>query len=174
MVEDLLDVVRIESEAGALHRVPVEPFGLLCEVVDAHRTVARDKGVALTVASGVPQGLVPLDPERISIALANLVSNAVRHTSAGGKVTLAATRDDKALRVEVRDDGEGIAAKELSSIFDREPSSGGSGEARPRRGLGLTIAREIVLQHGGELGAVSAPGEGSVFTMVLPLDSRGI
>ena len=179
MVEDLLDVVRIESEAGALHRVPVEPFGLLCEVADAHRTVARDRGVTIRVdgghpqTPGAPQGLVSLDPERISIALANLVSNAVRHTPSGGVVTLGASRDDRALRIQVRDDGEGMAPKDLSSIFDREPSSSGASEGKPRHGLGLTIAREIVLQHGGELGAESAPGKGSVFTMVLPLDGRG-
>jgi two-component system, NtrC family, sensor histidine kinase KinB len=164
MVEDLLDVVRIESEAGALHRVPVEPFGLLCEVADAHRTVAKDKGVTVRVEAGVPQGLIAVDPERISIALSNLVSNAVRHTPPGGVVTLAATRDQKALRIKVSDDGEGIAQKDLSSIFERAPSSSNGG----RHGLGLTIAREIALQHGGEVLAESAPGKGSVFTLILP------
>jgi signal transduction histidine kinase len=175
MVEDLLDVVRIESEAGALHRIPVEPFGLLCEVADAHRTVARDKGVTLYVEPTVPQGLIAVDPERISIALANLVSNAVRHTSSGGTVTLAATRDERQLRIQVSDDGEGISPSDLSSIFDRVPSSsGGTGaDGAPRHGLGLTIAREIVLQHGGELAAESEPGKGSVFTMALPLEGGG-
>ena len=176
MVEDLLDVVRIESEAGALHRVPVEPFGVLCEVADAHRTVARDKGVTLEVEPQPPSlagGLVSLDPERISIALANLVSNAVRHTPSGGKVTLEATRDDRALRIRVSDDGEGIAPRDLSSIFDRPPASVSGGDGTPRHGLGLTIAREIVLQHGGDLLAQSEPGKGSVFTMVLPLDGGG-
>jgi PAS domain S-box-containing protein len=173
MVEDLLDVVRIESEAGALHRVPVEPFGLLCEVADAHRTVAKDKGVRLNVASTIPQGLVSVDPERISIALANLVSNAVRHTPAGGEVRLGATRDERSLRIEVADDGEGIAPGDLSSIFDRPPASNGGTEGTPRHGLGLTIAREIVLRHGGELYATSEPGKGSVFTLVLPLDPTG-
>jgi PAS domain S-box-containing protein len=170
MVEDLLDVVRIESEAGALHRVPVEPFGLLCEVADAHRTVAKDKGVTLHVEAALPQGLIAVDPERIGIALANLVSNAVRHTPSGGKVTLGAARGERELRVRVSDDGEGIAPGDLPGIFDRPPSSSGSGEGTPRHGLGLTIAREIVLQHGGELLAESTPGKGSVFTMVLPID----
>jgi two-component system, NtrC family, sensor histidine kinase KinB len=170
MVEDLLDVVRIEAEAGALHRVPVEPFGLLCEVADAHRTVARDRGVTLHVEAAVPQGLVSIDPERISIALSNLVSNAVRHTPSGGKVTLDATRDERALRIKVVDTGEGIAPEDLSSIFDRPPSSSGGAAGTPRHGLGLTIAREIALQHGGEVVAESAPGKGSVFTLIVPLE----
>jgi signal transduction histidine kinase len=173
MVEDLLDVVRIESEAGALHRVPVEPFGVLCEVADAHRTVAKDKGVTLEVEAQAPTvagGLVSLDPERISIALANLVSNAIRHTPSGGKVTLEARRDDQAFRIQVSDSGEGIAQHDLANIFDRPPASVSGGDGTPRHGLGLTIAREIVLQHGGDLLAESEPGKGSVFTMLLPLD----
>ncbi len=134
MVEDLLDVVRIESEAGALHRVPVEPFGLLCEVADAHRTVARDKGVTLDVEPAIPHGLIAVDPDRISIALANLVSNAVRHTPSGGKVTLGASRDERQLRVTVRDDGEGIAPRDLSSHLRPVPlvqrRDGGDAAAR--------------------------------------------
>ncbi|MCC6555397.1 MAG: ATP-binding protein, partial [Polyangiaceae bacterium] len=110
----------------------------------------------------------PLDPERISIALANLVSNAIRHTPAGGKVTLAARRCEAALSIEVADTGEGIDPADLHKVFDRAVSGAGP-ESRKRHGLGLTIAREIVLQHGGELTVASAPGKGSVFTLSLPL-----
>src|SRR6185312_7923307 len=108
MVEDLLDVVRIEAEAGALHRVLVEPFGLLCEVADAHRTVARDKGVTIEVAPLAAPGRVSLDQERIAIAIANLVTNAIRHTPVGGVIKLSAARDAATLRVVVTDTGEGI------------------------------------------------------------------
>jgi NtrC-family two-component system sensor histidine kinase KinB len=169
MVEDLLDVVRIESEAGALRRIPVEPFGLLCEVADAHRTVAREKDVALAVDPSAQQGLLSIDPERLSIALSNLVSNAIRHTPGGGRITLGASRGDHALRITVSDTGEGILPKDLPRIFDRRSSSSGDGDGRDRHGLGLTIAREIVRQHGGELTAASEPGKGSVFTLELPL-----
>jgi len=170
MVEDLLDVVRIEAEAGALHRVPVEPFGLLCEVADAHRTVARDKGVTIEVAPPTAPGLVSLDPERIAIAVANLVANAIRHTPPGGRITLAATRSDSALEVVVTDSGEGIDPASLSRIFERAVSLGEPGRSDPpRHGLGLSIAREIALQHGGEIVAASEPGRGSVFTLTLPL-----
>jgi PAS domain S-box-containing protein len=183
MVEDLLDVVRIESEAGALHRVPVEPVGLLCEVVDAHRTVARERGVILEVEASVPQGKVSVDPERMSIALSNLVSNAIRHSPSGRHVSVGAARDSGSLRIHVTDHGEGIAPDDLKRLFDRSatanngpPSShttaqGSSAAAGPRRhGLGLTIAREVVLSHGGELLVESKPGEGSTFTIVLPVE----
>jgi two-component system, NtrC family, sensor histidine kinase KinB len=178
MVEDLLDVVRIEAEVGALHRVPIEPFGLLCEVADAHRTLARDKEVTLEVEPAGQQGLVNVDPERLGIALANLVSNAIRHTPRGGRVVLAEKRDGKEIRIQVSDTGEGIDASMLPRIFDRTvtaPSSGGApspGDGSGRHGLGLGIAREIVLQHGGDLLVESTPGKGSVFTLVVPTDAE--
>ncbi|APR82046.1 two-component sensor histidine kinase [Minicystis rosea] len=169
MVEELLDVVRIEAEAGALHRVSIDPSGLLYEVADAHRSIARDKGVALDVEPDGQQGSASVDPERLSIALSNLVSNAIRHTPAGGRVTLRSSREDHALRIDVADTGEGISAELLPRVFDRSfTTSSGSGQGR--HGLGLSIAREIVLQHGGDLSVASEPGKGSTFSLVLPLE----
>jgi two-component system, NtrC family, sensor histidine kinase KinB len=168
MVEDLLDVVRIESDAGALHRSPVDPSGLLFEVADAHRAVAREKGVTLEVDPGTGQGLVPLDPERISIALANLVANAIRHTPAGGKITLSARRSEGALTLDVADSGEGLDLGDRLRILARA-APGAAPNSRARHGLGLTIVQEVVLQHGGELRVTSEPGKGSVFTLALPI-----
>ena len=173
MVEDLLDVVRIESEAGALNRVPIEPLTILSDVADAHRTVARDKGVILDLAEAAPVGLSCVDPEQLSIAVSNLVSNAIRHTEPGGRVTIGATRDECSLRIRVSDRGQGIAPPDLPRIFDRSsPPPNGVESGERRHGLGLTIAREIVLQHGGELLVESRKGEGSTFTLVLPLEKN--
>ncbi|MFT3769762.1 MAG: ATP-binding protein [Minicystis sp.] len=170
MVEELLDVVRIETEAGALHRVPIEPAGLLYEVADAHRAIARDRDVRLDVEAAAQEGPVRVDPERLSIAIANLVANAIRHTPPGGRVCLRSARTDGAWRIEVADNGAGIGPESLPRIFDRAFTTA-EGDAGARgHGLGLTIAREIVLQHGGEIHAASEPGKGSVFTMVLPVD----
>ncbi|MFO0756380.1 MAG: ATP-binding protein [Byssovorax sp.] len=170
MVEDLLDVVRIEAEAGALHRAPVHPAALLAEVAEAHRTIARDKGVSLTVEPDAPRDPVEVDAERLSIALANLVSNAVRHTPQGGHVRLEAAREGRMLRLTVADDGEGIAPADLPRIFDRAVSLPSGDEGHARHGLGLTIAREIALQHGGEIRVESRLGEGSTFTLILPVE----
>ncbi len=167
MVEDLLDVVRIEGEAGALRRAPVDVAPLLHEVEGAHRSLARDKGVELSVeADGVVEP-VSADRERLSIALANLVSNAIRHTPAGGSVKLRARSGEGALRVEVADTGEGIDPKILPRIFDRSFTTASGGAGR-RHGLGLAIAREIALQHGGEVHAESTLGKGSVFSISIP------
>lgn len=167
MVDELLDLVRIESEAGALHRTHFDPTALLAEVADAHRTVAKEKGVALEVKESEPF-VIDADPERLSIVLANLVSNAVRHTPAGGRVTLAAARENGAAKLSVRDTGDGIASSDLARIFDRSVTLG---DGEDRHGLGLAIAREIVLHHGGDLTVESEPGEGSLFTVTLPLAS---
>jgi len=167
LVDELLDLVRIESEAGALHRVPVEVDELLRAVVDGHRAIAADKGIALVVEA---RGALPrarVDPEKLGIVLANLVSNAIRHTPAGGRVDLAAEADSGALRITVRDTGEGVSPSDLAQLMERA-STRGAGHEGTWRGLGLTIAQEIVLQHGGELLAESALGRGSAFTVVIP------
>lgn len=166
LVDELLDLVRIESEAGAPRRVAVEPRRLLERCVEAHRSIAREKGVALAVAEG-DAAAVELDPERVGIALANLTANAVRHTPAGGRVTLAAEDLGDRVRLTIRDTGEGVAEGELAKLLD--PSTPRRASSQPGgHGLGLAIAHEIVLQHGGSLDARSEPGAGSAFTLTLP------
>jgi len=172
--------------AAPVHRVQLRELRVQREGVVEHQRRGGELrqraacGSELRVADGghgrqpvepaAQQGLVSVDPERLSIALANLVSNAIRHTPRGGSVRLAAKRDDGLLRIQVADTGEGIDAALLPRIFDRAVTAPRSSDGSPHHGLGLTIAREIVLQHGGELLVASEPGQGSVFTLVLPLD----
>jgi NtrC-family two-component system sensor histidine kinase KinB len=136
-------------------------------VVDGHRAIAADKGIALVVESPGALPRARVDPEKLGIVLANLVSNAIRHTPAGGRVALAAEADSAALRITVRDTGEGVAPSDLAHLMERA-SARGAGHEGTWRGLGLTIAQEIVLQHGGDLLAESAVGRGSAFTVVIP------
>ncbi|MDB4928338.1 MAG: two-component sensor histidine kinase [Myxococcaceae bacterium] len=166
LVDELLDLVRIESDAGALHRVSVEVDHLLRTVVDGHRAIAAAAGVALEVEAHGALAPARVDPEKLGIVLSNLVSNAIRHTPAGGRVTLGAGSDPAALRITVRDSGEGVVPTDLARLLERSTTRGAH-EGR-WRGLGLTIAQEIVLQHGGELLAESAVGRGSAFTVVIP------
>jgi signal transduction histidine kinase len=96
--------------------------------------------------------------------LANLVSNALRHTPAGGAVIVAADLDEGGVAFRVTDTGEGIAAGELAHVFDRfarSPESRGSG-------LGLAIAKSLVQAHGGTISAESEPGRGTTIRFVLP------
>ena len=110
----------------------------------------------------------------VARALENLVDNALRHTPAGGTVTIAFGRDDNRANVAVRDTGEGIAAEEIPRLFDRYYRAervAGAG-AMAHGGLGLAIARRIVHLHGGELRVRSAPGQGTDVSFDLPLAGR--
>jgi len=166
LVDELLDIVRIEQEAGALRLDTVDPATLLHGVAATHRGVAREKNVALeVVAAHVPS--ITADRERLTIVLANLVANAIRHTPAGGRITLDAHAENGSVCLTVADTGEGIVAADLPRIFERSVRGSSSGH-----GLGLAIAREIVHEHGGELEVRSSEGAGSVFSVVLPV-ARG-
>ncbi|WP_435858395.1 sensor histidine kinase [Streptomyces milbemycinicus] len=116
--------------------------------------------------------LVMADPVRARQMVGNLVSNAIRHTPAGGSVTLSARADPETVVIDVADTGIGISADELPHVFDRfwraeksrDRQSGGSG-------LGLAIVRRLTEAHRGTVTAVSAPNVGSTFTLRLPRHS---
>ena len=106
-----------------------------------------------------------IDPLRIREVLANLVANAVRHTPAGGAVTLSIERTTNSVAITVRDTGAGLSADDLARVFDRfykGPESRGSG-------LGLTIARSLARAHGGDITATSRPGIGTTMTVTVPV-----
>ena len=133
---------------------------------------ARYADSDVTVVADAPDELtVNADPDRIGQVLTNLLDNAVRHTPAGGRVTVQASRDHDDARVTVTDTGEGIAAEHLPPVFDRFYRVD---TARDRRhggsGIGLSIARAIARAHGGSLEAASpGPGAGATFTLRLPM-----
>lgn len=166
-VDELLDLVKIEREAGALHREIVEPRALLEEIERAHHAVAHERRVELSVAVAA-EGTIALDPEQIHILLSNLVSNAIRHSHDGGTVHLEAHREGEQVCFVVRDEGEGIAEEHLSRVFERHWTGAEPAQLRGRHGLGLAIAREIAERHGGTLDVESQVGVGSTFTLRLP------
>jgi len=170
VMDRLLDDLRTLSlaEAGALplHREPADVRALADEVVAAHRPRAEAGQVALT-AAGDATLVTSVDPVRVREILGNLVGNALRHTPAGGHVTVDVRATEANAVLAVVDDGEGIAPDELARVFDRfhrRADSGGSG-------LGLAIVRDLAAAHGGSVDVTSEgiPGRGSVFTVRLPL-----
>ncbi|WP_330241592.1 sensor histidine kinase [Streptomyces sp. NBC_00525] len=176
IIDDLRDLAQADADALRLHPEPVRIEELLGQVAAAHQAGAEAAGVALSVAPSPadrPPPRLTADPVRLRQAVGNLVSNAVRHTPAGGTVTLRpyGSEDGGAVLVDVADTGSGIPAADLARVFDRfwrgEKSrnrrTGGSG-------LGLAIVRKLAEAHGGSATAVSTPDEGSVFTLRLPAD----
>ncbi|WP_443080684.1 ATP-binding protein [Streptomyces sp. PTD5-9] len=176
IIDDLQDLADADAGVLRLHPEPVRAEDVLDQVAAAHQGRAETAGVALTVrktAADAPVPRLTADPVRLRQAVGNLVSNAVRHTPAGGRVTLRAYVSESGDRVvvEVADTGSGIAADDLPYVFDRFWRAE---KSRSRRtggsGLGLAIVRKLVEAHGGSVAVKSAEGRGSVFALRLPAD----
>ncbi|EDY58849.2 MULTISPECIES: HAMP domain-containing sensor histidine kinase [Streptomyces] len=168
VIDDLQDLADADAGTLRLHREPVRCDELLQQVAAAHRVAADAARVGLrTDVEGEPW--LDADPVRMRQALGNLVSNALRHTPAGGTVTLSARRDGDDSVLEVADTGTGIAPDDLPHVFDRFWRAE---KSRSRRtggsGLGLPIVRHLVAAHDGTVAAASEPGTGSVFTLRMP------
>jgi signal transduction histidine kinase len=184
LVQRLLDVSRFRAGAGAIdvRPVPLGPF--LADLAHAHRVLAEQRQLtfALVADPALPE-TVRWDADRMSEVLGNLVSNAVKFTPAGGRVTLTAepapdfapgesARPGPALRLCVEDTGVGIAPEQLPHVFDKfyqannqaRASAGGSG-------LGLAITKEIVEAHGGVIAAESTPDVGTRFVLLMPVEA---
>jgi NtrC-family two-component system sensor histidine kinase KinB len=139
---------------------------LLESAVAAHKVAADEKAIRLIAGPAPAELEVLADSNRVSLVLSNLVVNAIRHTPTGGIVELQCVTADGSVRFEVKDTGEGIPPEFRERIFEKffqvpGATTGGSG-------LGLTIAREIVLAHGGKIGVESEVGKGSTFWFTLP------
>jgi len=167
-VNELLDLVRIEREAGALQRAPVNPQALLQEVASAHRKVAELKHVTVSLEGGEQESVVEVDAEQITIVLSNLVSNAIRHSREAGHVWLTAYVDGSDYVFSVKDDGDGIAPEQLPRIFERHWSGSEPSTLKGRHGLGLAIAKEIATRHNGTLDVETTQGVGSTFRLRVP------
>jgi signal transduction histidine kinase len=167
MINDLLDLTRIEQGRVALDLRPVASADLVAEAVERFKPRARDAGIELkaAVAFGLPP--VRVDPDRVGHVFDNLIGNALVHTDRGGTIRLAAELDAGSVRFAVSDSGAGIAAEHLPRIFDKFYRVPGS-RSRGGAGLGLAIAREIVVAHGGQIDVASRPGQGTTFTFTLP------
>jgi signal transduction histidine kinase len=122
----------------------------------------------LTVEPGIP--LLLADEQQLSWVVTNLVTNALKYTTAGGSVAVRARRESDGLLVEVEDTGVGIAQEHLESVFDKFMQVKRGSDATPGSvGLGLAIAKEIVEMYGGRIWVASTEGKGSTFAFQLPL-----
>ena len=167
LVEDLLFVSRVQAGREALELEPVCLGELVVHTVDAALPAAEAADVEL--ASVVEtEDVVLLDAHRIAEVLENLLSNALKFTPPGGRVTVWAGRDRGALLLRVADTGVGIAEDDRKHLFDRFFRASGS-EGVPGAGLGLSIVKAIVDAHGGEVDVRSAVGAGTTFDVRLPL-----
>ena len=169
LIEDLLDVARVEAGRLALERSPHDLVRVISEATVMLEPLIAEK--SLTLREELPDYLprAHVDSRRIVQVLENLVSNAVKHTAAGGEIRIHAEASNGEIRVSVRDTGSGIPSENLPHLFDRFWQARGA--RRGGAGLGLAIAKGIVEAHGGRMWVESELGSGSVFGFSIPLDS---
>ncbi len=168
IINDLLDLTRIEQGRVQLILRPLAPADLLSEVRERHQSRARDAGVSLegAVTFGLPP--VQADHERLLHVFDNLISNALAHTPRGGSIKLSADMSGDRVRFSVTDTGEGIPPEFQERIFERFYRVPGAKQTAGA-GLGLAIAKEVVTAHGGEIDVQSRPGSGCTFSFTLPV-----
>jgi len=167
IVDELLDLSRIQADRIELRLGQHDPEALVHEAIEAQRSAAAARKVQLRSELLPDTPEVTADRERIGLVLANLLGNAIRYGPAGGTVTVRAIPQGGVLRVEVSDEGPGVPADYQQAIFDkyvRVPGASASGA-----GLGLFIASEIVHAHGGEIGVDSPPARGATFWFTVKL-----
>lgn len=170
ILDALLDLTRLESGASTLDRAEVGVSALLRRIAgEAHPFVdAAGQRLVVVVAPELNGAVLNVDEGRIRHVFMNLLTNASKYTPAGGFITLSASAEAGGfIRFTVRDQGPGIPSDSVGRIFDRFYRAPNQ-EKRPGAGLGLAIAREIVVAHGGSIACTSKEGEGSEFYFVLP------
>lgn len=170
LIEDLLDAAKLQSGMFPVASGTVKVSGLLDEIRRLFEERCSAAGVGLTIQEVPPSLSLDGDHERLVQALSNLVSNAVRFTPRGGRITIEVEADGKEVRIRVSDSGPGIAADDLPHLFEQfwQAKKGDHAGA----GLGLAIVKGIVVAHDGEVTVQSEPGEGATFTMCLPRERK--
>jgi signal transduction histidine kinase len=173
LVDQLLTVSQMEAGSMIVNRHELELLPMLEYSADQLRAQAEQKQIALTTKLSAKLPTIFGDRDKLQAALVNLVGNAVKYTPDGGEVVLRCSADDRWIRIDVRDNGPGIPEDEHEKVFEKFFRGAATQESDHRgNGLGLAFAREIARLHGGDIGLQSVIGEGSTFTMTLPVGGR--
>src|SRR5216683_3101705 len=168
LINDLLDISKLEAGKAQLHRGEVDVEPLISECVESVSSLAKNKKLELTANVSAEVGRVFADGPKLKQVLLNLLGNAIKFTETGG-VRVTAERQGAELLISVRDTGIGVPPEDAERIFEsfQQGQSGISGKYQGT-GLGLAISRRLVEMHGGRLWVKSTPGQGSIFTFTIP------
>jgi PAS domain S-box-containing protein len=173
IVENVLDVTRIDRQALQIHPEHLEPAELIAQVLEVYGETARQKGIGLSNAVRGPLPLLWADRKLLVQMLTNLVDNSLKYTPQGGRVWVAAheiqSDSGPMLEISVGDTGAGILEEEHGQVFERFFRGSNNTPATSGTGLGLAIVHELMVQHGGEVKLHSRLGEGSIFSLQFPL-----
>lgn len=165
MISSMLFLARADNSREPLRIEQLQSNTEFARLINYYGILAEEKRITLTSDGDVT---FRADPMHMQRALSNLLSNALRHTPAGGRVQLIASQKENQVQLSVIDDGEGISAEHLPHIFDRFYRVDDARSSAGNTGLGLALAKTIAELHGGKIQVTSAPGKGSCFTVILP------
>jgi signal transduction histidine kinase len=170
LINDVLDLAKIESGTMELRPVPIDLSSVVKEVRDVLRGLASSKHIQMDVGIDRAVSSVTLDPARVKQILYNYLSNAIKFTPEHGRVTIRVQpHDDEFVRLEVEDTGVGIAPEHMSRLFvEFQQLDASAGKRYQGTGLGLALTKRIAEAHGGRVDARSTPGRGSTFIAILP------
>jgi len=169
IVSDFLDISKIEAGRLDLIKERIDLYKLIQGSLESYVPMATVKNIALTsqVEPHLPD--IVADARRLEQVLANLISNAIKFTGAGGTIEVGAGRLNGDVRFWVKDSGEGIAADELADLFEKyRQTTSGKKSTNKGTGLGLAICKKIAKAHGGKIFVESSVGQGSTFAVEIP------
>jgi signal transduction histidine kinase len=169
LIEDLRLLSLVDAGELPLQFQLSSPRSLLEWAITRHAVASQQAGLSFHIEAGDDLPMVKVDEERMAQVFDNLILNAFRYTPAGGEIQLSAALVGGELQFKVRDNGSGIAAEDLPNIFDRFYRGDKSRQQNGESGLGLAIAKSIVEAHGGSISVESVPGQGTQFTICLPV-----
>ncbi len=170
LINDVLDLAKVEAGRLEFRPEPADLTKILGEVCAILRTAAASKQIRIETDVDPSVGELVLDAGRLKQVAYNYLSNALKFTPNGGRVTVRArTEGDDQFRIEVQDTGIGVAPQDLGRLFvEFQQLESGSGKRHPGTGLGLALTKRLVEAQGGTVGVTSVPGKGSTFHAILP------
>ncbi|PSL50446.1 two-component system sensor histidine kinase ResE [Salsuginibacillus halophilus] len=170
LVNELLDLARMEAGHNELNIEEIEVVPFLSRMERKFSNLAKEEGIHLTHEHDPEAPVMTADADRLEQVMTNLISNAFRHTAAGGSVNVKSEAVQEGVRLEVTDTGDGIPEEDLPFVFERfYKADKARTRGRSGTGLGLAIAKNIVEHHFGEITVHSKVGEGTTFRIQLPL-----
>jgi two-component system sensor histidine kinase SenX3 len=169
LVEQMIELARLEEGRVQLAQDPIDLGAVVTEAVDRARALTDQRHAIEAVMPDEPI-MVCGDRDRLATIVANLLDNAIKYSPDGGSVRCVLSRSDGNALLEVTDEGVGIAPEDMGKLFTRFGRIVTKDNSHvPGTGLGLHLCREVARMQGGDITAVSTPGQGSVFTLTLPL-----
>ena len=169
LTEEVLDIAKLDEEVLTLDLKTVELSSLLVRMFYAFESLAQRNGISWQNEVDIAKGNYEVDASKLEKILNNLLSNAIKHTPAGGTVALAAQVENEHLLLTVKDTGKGIPESSLQHVFDRYYQVNGEDKGMGGLGIGLAFVHELLEFMGGTIGVESQVGQGTRFTVKLPI-----